>query len=63
MTDDPNKHASEDANQAAHRIVQQATAEKAHAAMGEKEDRCSYLWNGKRCKLRTGHFVVHQFDV
>ena len=25
--------------------------------------RCTYMSNGKRCKLRAGHFETHQFDV
>jgi|GEM_PF-5465599 len=48
---------AEDANQAAFRLVQEATSQP------EKDDRCTNVWNGKRCKLRAGHFEAHLFDL
>jgi hypothetical protein len=61
MSDDPKKREPEDANQAAFRIVQQATRQ---AEGPDTEDwRCTHVWISKRCKLRAGHLETHQFDV
>jgi hypothetical protein len=52
----------EDANQAAFRVVQQATDEREERS-DEADDRCKHEWIGKRCKLRAGHLETHQFDL
>jgi hypothetical protein len=52
----------EDANEAAFRIVEQATDSGAEKPDPEPAQ-CTHLWLGKRCKLAAGHFETHQFDL
>ncbi len=51
----------EDANQAAFRVVREATADNEGVNKPENDDRCTYVWQGKRCILKAGHLETHQF--